>query len=57
MVHAEVDREDLIIWAAAYMLHHGKAHPYLMKVELLRFLRGQIAQFGTDTFTLKGENW
>jgi hypothetical protein len=46
-----------LVWAAAYMMHHGKAHPYLMKRDFLEFLRGQIAQFGTDESTLMGHNW
>jgi len=57
VVHAYVGRRELI-WAAAYMLHHKKVTGiYLTKVDLLRFLREQISQFGTDTYTLMGENW
>jgi hypothetical protein len=55
-IRVEIDRETLI-WAAAYLLHHGEAHPYLMKRNLLEFLRGQIKQFGTHHDTLMGSNW
>ncbi len=55
-ITVEVDRTTLI-WAAAYMLSHGKAHPYLMKRDLMDFLREQIGQFGTHHDTLMGSNW
>lgn len=47
----------ILIWAAAYMLNNGMAHPYLMKRDMMEFLRRQIGQFGTDEFTLMGHNW
>lgn len=52
-VKCEINRK-ILIWAAAYLLEH-RSHGYLMKREVLEFLRNQLSQFGTECLT--GENW
>lgn len=53
-VKCKINRDDLI-FAAAYLIRAGENHPYLMKKQVLDFLRQQLSLFGTEV--LKGEDW